>query len=136
MSERTLACRRLHVLHRPTRLLLHFAIAPAGPDQFGRIAARQPFVARLAFLWQRDLNDFPMISFGRVMANRSAEILKISASSALPAAFLGIGATCFAVDVAEHLCAPPLIQSLYPFLELADSGNGFIAFAIDIEATA
>src|SRR5258708_2994251 len=135
MSERTLACRCLHILHWPTRLLLHFAIPPTGPDQLGRIAARQPFVARLAFLWQRDLDNFPMISFGSVMTNRGAKILKVSASSAFLAALLGIGATCFAVDVAEHFRAPPVIQSLYPLLKLADGRNGLIAFAINVETT-
>jgi hypothetical protein len=77
-----------------------------------------------------------MICFSRVMTNRSSEILKISAGSALLAVHLGIGATRFAVDVAKHFRAPPVIQSLYPLLELAASGNGLVAFAVDIESAA
>jgi len=77
-----------------------------------------------------------MISFGRVMTNGSTEIFQISACAALFSAFLGVGATCLAVDVAEHFCAPPLVQSLDPFLELADSGDGIFTFAVDSETMA
>src|SRR5713226_7759799 len=77
-----------------------------------------------------------MISFGRVMTNSSTEILQVSACAALFSAFLGVGATCLAVDVAEHFCAPPRVQSLDPFLELADSGDCIFVFAVDIETMA
>src|SRR4249920_2107661 len=58
MPEWTLRCWSLYVVNRLTRPLLQLAIPPASPDQFSRITTRQPFVARLAFFRQRDLDDF------------------------------------------------------------------------------
>src|SRR5438045_922971 len=98
MTEGTLGCRRLDVIRRPARLLLHFAIAPAGPDQFCRVATRQPLISWLALLWERDLNNFPMISFGRMVTDSRAKIFEVSASTTFLAASLGVGATCLAVD--------------------------------------
>jgi hypothetical protein len=117
----------------PTRLLLHFAITPGCPDQFGCITARQPFVARLAPLWQRDFHDFPVESFGSVMANGCTQILQISARATSVTSFLSVGATCLTIHIAEHLCAPPVVQSLDPLFKLAYSRNGIRISAINVE---
>jgi hypothetical protein len=113
-----------------------FAIPPAGPDQFGRITTRQPFVARFAFFRQRNLDDFTVITFGGMMTNGRPQIFQVSPGTASVASFLPIRATRLSVHLAEHFCTPPRVQSLDALLKFPYGGDGVFAFAIDFETIA
>ncbi|AMA59819.1 hypothetical protein BCCGELA001_28540 [Bradyrhizobium sp. CCGE-LA001] len=77
-----------------------------------------------------------MIPFICMVSDGGTEIFKVSASTAPFNTFSGVGATCFAIDLAKHFCAPPHIQSLDSLLELADIWDGIFVFELDLEATA
>jgi hypothetical protein len=134
MPEWALGGRSLHVVNRPTRPLLQLAIPPASPDQFGHITTRQPLITWLTLFRQRDLDDFAVIAFSGMMADGRAQILQVSPSATSVTSFPSVSATRLTVHLAEHLCAPPRVQSLDALLEFSHGGNGVFVFAINFEA--
>jgi hypothetical protein len=66
----------------------------------------------------------------------SAQVFQISPCAAPIAALLPVRAAFLAVDLAKRLCAPPVVQSLDPLLELADGRYCILVRAIYTEAIA
>jgi hypothetical protein len=54
-----------------------------------------------------------------MMADGRAQILQVSPSATSVTPFLSVSATRLAVDLAEHLCAPPRVQSLDALFEFS-----------------
>ena len=78
VSQRPLPSRNLLPFHGPTRHLLYFPVAPAGPDQFRSIRPCEPFVTRLALCRQCDLDNPAVVAFSGVMIDSCAQIFKIT----------------------------------------------------------
>jgi hypothetical protein len=77
-----------------------------------------------------------MISFDCVVTDRSAEIFKVSARPSFLTALLGIRATSFSIELAQHFCAPPVVQTLNSLLEFTNVGDGIFALIIHVETLA
>src|SRR5262245_53809350 len=97
---------------------LHLAMAPARPQERGRLCSRQPALARQSLDRQRHLDDLAVQPLICVVVNSGAQVFEVTSGAALVAAMLGVGAAARGVHFREPLPAPEVIQAANPFVKL------------------
>lgn len=105
-------------------------------DESCRFLSGEPSVAWASLLGKGHFHETAVIAFGEMVIDRGTQVLKIAARATFVTAMPCVQTALLTVDFSKNFCAPPVIETTDPHLELADIWYRIFTRLIDLEAVA